>query len=340
VWCSADGINWENVVTEAPWSVRSWHSVIVRDDMLWLMGGFGYHGVRLNDVWSSTNGRDWTPVTEHAAWSERYYHASAVCGGMLWVAGGVTVDSGGVKHYLNDCWHSADGVNWTQTTSNAPWHVRDYHAMQAYAGSLWILGGGYSEGSGPGTEIRRFQDVWTTTDGGSWVQMPDAPWAARAGHSSVVFDGKLWILGGTADAGDSSAIVNDVWYMAPVAVSIQVVGGTWREEGSPVDLKVLVEGISGPIRYQWLKDGSPVAEATTDMLHIETVAPSDEAVYTCEVKDQYDASFSADAVLIRVFAPGSLPVCGLAACAVMTLGCLLVGWRLMIPHKTREARGG
>ena len=35
----------------------------------------------------------------------------------------------------------------------------------------------------------------------------DAAWSARYNHSSVVFDDKIWVLGGQANS-----IKNDVWY--------------------------------------------------------------------------------------------------------------------------------
>jgi hypothetical protein len=56
-----------------------------------------------------------------------------------------------------------------------------------------------------------FNDVWYSTDGINWTQATNsAGWSVRAAHTSVVFDGKIWILGGEG-YGD---LKNDVWYSA------------------------------------------------------------------------------------------------------------------------------
>jgi hypothetical protein len=51
-----------------------------------------------------------------------------------------------------------------------------------------------------------------------WKQETEsAEWSARRGHSSVVFDGKIWIMGGE----DVVSRLNDVWYSTN--------GSTWTE---------------------------------------------------------------------------------------------------------------
>jgi hypothetical protein len=68
-----------------------------------------------------------------------------------------------------------------------------------------MIGGG-AWGAGFETE----NDVWSSTDGISWTDVTDsAPWPPRMGHSLVVYDDKMWVLGG----GDHSGLtLNDVWY--------------------------------------------------------------------------------------------------------------------------------
>ena len=53
-------------------------------------------------------------------------------------------------------------------------------------------------------------DVWHSPDGVNWTCATDsARWPARYGHTSVIFDNKIWVLGGaTTYAGED----NDVWY--------------------------------------------------------------------------------------------------------------------------------
>lgn len=54
-----------------------------------------------------------------------------------------------------------------------------------------------------------FQPADVLGFGENWMQVvAKAPWSARTGHASVVFDGKMWVLGG----GDGTVNKNDVWY--------------------------------------------------------------------------------------------------------------------------------
>ena len=64
--------------------------------------------------------------------------------------------------------------------------------------------------------------------GVDWVENTDsADWTARQGHASVVFDGKIWILGGV----ESGPVwKNDVWYSSD--------GATWAQATAEADWHV------------------------------------------------------------------------------------------------------
>ena len=47
----------------------------------------------------------------------------------------------------------------------------------------------------------------SAADASKWLSAGDAPWTARYGHTSVVFQDKMWVIGGAGDSGRSS----DVW---------------------------------------------------------------------------------------------------------------------------------
>ena len=64
---------------------------------------------------------------------------------------------------------------------------------------MWVLGGYHGS-------LRN--DVWYSSDGVSWTQATaNAPWVARGEHRSIVFNNKIWVLGGS----DGSRGKNDVW---------------------------------------------------------------------------------------------------------------------------------
>lgn len=76
-----------------------------------------------------------------------------------------------------------------------------------------------------GTETS--SDIWsfTTRDLVVATQVAaDAPWAGRDGHTSLVFDNKMWIIGGLSCCGGR---YNDVWYSED--------GETWVEATSNAD---------------------------------------------------------------------------------------------------------
>ena len=65
-------------------------------------------------------------------------------------------------------------------------------------------------------------DVWYSTDGNTWTQATySAAWSDRASFEALVYDNKMWVLGGL-DTGSSGN--NDVWYSTD--------GNTWTQATS------------------------------------------------------------------------------------------------------------
>ncbi|MBT9190589.1 Kelch repeat-containing protein, partial [Zobellia russellii] len=51
-------------------------------------------------------------------------------------------------------------------------------------------------------------DVWYSNDGLTWTEATSAPpFSGRSGHTTAVFDNKLWVIGGY-----DGTYKNDVWY--------------------------------------------------------------------------------------------------------------------------------
>ncbi len=109
--------------------------------------------------------------------------------------------------YKNDVWHSSNGKDWTQATASAPWEARIGHAVVAFGGKMWLLGGGaYGV-----TSFEDHNDVWCSTNGSDWTKVTgSAAWAKRDGHTVVVYDNKMWLIGG--GVGYTDTRYNDVWY--------------------------------------------------------------------------------------------------------------------------------
>jgi hypothetical protein len=99
VWCSFDGINWEQRANEAAWPGRIWATAASYNGLLWVMGGFiSKPRGSANDIWYSADGSNWYPYLASKVWSPRSAHSSIVFNGRLWVLAGSNGD------YFNDVW--------------------------------------------------------------------------------------------------------------------------------------------------------------------------------------------------------------------------------------------
>ena len=187
VWRTSDGVSWELVTDEAPWTPRGMITganggLPVLDDRMWIIGG-GYIGTggtllsslrcdleeqpRLktrtfeNDVWSSADGREWTCHLEAgvAPWPGRSYHDTAAGDGKLWVLGGQRgvadhPDEVGTDGNRNDVWYSADGRNWEELPET-PWSRRHACGFGIHHGALFLAGGNAITMSAEQVELSR-----------------------------------------------------------------------------------------------------------------------------------------------------------------------------------------
>jgi len=206
VWCSTDGVEWQQVTSHAGWSPRIAAGAVVFQDRMWILGGtenyyFGDETSTKNDVWSSADGEHWELVTDRAPWSPRAYHQAVVHDDRIWVLGGG--DYCPSHHALNDVWASADGVHWEQVIPTAPWGPRIWFSAVTYRNRIWVLGG-WSKATD------NYGDVWYSKDGSTWHELrSQVIWKARHEHSAFVFQDKIWIAGGHARPLDSQ-----VWSLA------------------------------------------------------------------------------------------------------------------------------
>ncbi len=112
-----------------------------------------------------------------------------------------------------DVWRTLDGSSWERVLQSAPWAARFAHAVVAFEGAMWLIGGKSSTA---------LADVWRSTDGVEWQLVNEAcPWAPRYSHGATAMDGKLWISGGQSRY---DTIFGDVW-SSEDGVSWQLVTG-------------------------------------------------------------------------------------------------------------------
>ena len=81
---------WEQATDDANWSARLYHTSLVYDNKMWVLGG--HSGSFKNDVWYSTDGRNWIQATDDAGWSGREFHTSLVYDNKMWVLGEILLE--------------------------------------------------------------------------------------------------------------------------------------------------------------------------------------------------------------------------------------------------------
>src|SRR3989339_11285 len=90
-------------------------------------------------------------------------------------------------------------------TNNPAFGQRWEHSSVAFDGKMWVIGG-----TNGGTSSNYKNDVWYSVDGVTWTQaIASASFSPRRGHASLVFDNKMWVIGGFDSNYDRK---NDVWY--------------------------------------------------------------------------------------------------------------------------------
>eukprot|EP01034_Spumella_vulgaris_P024096 gene24096-30399_t len=130
------------------------------------------------------------------------------------------------SYKMADVWKSSDGAAWTQEEllegdffaqnidvvqpgAIAPWFQRYGHSLDAIdidgdgEDDLMLLTGGFS--SAPSN------DLWVSNNGKKWMYCGQAPWSPRAWHATTVFQGHLWMMGGTP-------LNNEVWRLDSVTL--------------------------------------------------------------------------------------------------------------------------
>jgi hypothetical protein len=123
---------------------------------------------------------------------------------------GLTSYNGSFYAVLNDTFVSVaanpnsgtTAVNFTQSAV-PPWSGRYLCAAVVFKNRMWIM-------AGVGATPSPAADVWSSTDGITWVPASgSAPWAGRQAFSACVLGEKMFVMGGFSPA--IGIFYNDVW---------------------------------------------------------------------------------------------------------------------------------
>lgn len=101
-------------------------------------------------------------------------------------------------------------LTWQAATTSAPWGPRDAHTMVEYHDQLWLMGGLKGDIKIPYEQMPHKSDVWVSRNGFDWKLVTNqAPWGPRRSMIAVVFQGKIWLMGGWSP---KTGYTSDVWY--------------------------------------------------------------------------------------------------------------------------------
>lgn len=220
---SSDGITWENVgfagnVNDGThYSPRNQHQAVVFNGRLYVIGGLS-GGIPQSDVWSTDGVPDgnglitWERNVENAAFSPRYSHQVAVFNGRMYLVAGLT--NGATR--TNDVWSSADGVNWSLVTTNAPFTDRSEHVLVVSDNGsfLYLLGG---EGLNPnnGSSIASLNDTWRMDSTNAWLEIEPhidnvtdpSEYRGRKEFDAISVNGVIIVTMGKS----GTTLLNDTW---------------------------------------------------------------------------------------------------------------------------------
>lgn len=201
VWNSLDGVNWTQVTDDAPFDACGGHTLNELNGKIYLISG-GYNSFGTEDVWSTSNGLTWTLETDDLAFdtNSRHNHRVVALDNSFYLTGGATVA-------YDEVWKSDDLLNWTMTTDNQDFLARRANSFLNFNDNLIYFGGLLANRSDTNT-AGYFQDIWYSVDGENWLQGAEqAPYFERYQHTSVVFNGKIFIIAGK----NAGGYLNDVW---------------------------------------------------------------------------------------------------------------------------------
>ena len=214
VWYSTNGVDWYPATTNVPWSKRIRYTAVVFDGKMWVLGGQGIGEKRQNDVYYSSNGADWSRLATESSWEARYGHSSVVFDDKIWVLGGSVSPR---KNDIHFAYAAGDYLSASSTGTILG-------GARSTTIDITLLDDDILELTDESFDIIISQPINATIDAisgdnqatasiladtASWARATsDAGWEARSSHSSVVFDNKIWVLGGSSSGSNTS----DVWY--------------------------------------------------------------------------------------------------------------------------------
>ena len=179
-------------------SSRYAYTGVYFNDRFFVMNGFG-DGASRGDIWSSTDyGQEWSRQNDLTSTGfERHAHTSVIFNDRLYILGGYNNN-----RPIGDIYTSTNGIDWSQETES--FSPRYEHTSVVFNDKIMVIGG-YND--------NLFLDdvmTWTGNERDPWETIASGvhtPFDGIRGHSSVVFDDQIWVIGGA----NRNGYLSEVW---------------------------------------------------------------------------------------------------------------------------------
>ena len=226
VYKSADLITW-NQLPDAPWTDRHTFGQFILNDIAYVVGGDVF--TPASDSWKFENDI-WTELSSDCGIGNRSLMGSVVHNGDFYLIGGqLTIN--GTGDLFTTVMKSTDlGVSFSVIQANTPFgNGNCYGNPISFNGYIWVFAGGiYDESS----EWFQYQKIaWRSLDGISWECVGVAPFTPVQYTQVIVWDSKIWIMGGNNQFMKNKDRFDSVGNSNQVYCSID--GIEWRELKNP-----------------------------------------------------------------------------------------------------------
>lgn len=192
---STDGKNWVVEKDSADFPRRSYPLATVMDGKVWIMGGSS-SSHDFQDVWNSTDGLHWQLVTDSLPFAK---------GSPLWrrECHLITYQNQLFLITPSKAWTSPDGKSWNLISSEFTDVQLWAFAPVVYDNTLFIIASDMGD-TYPSNSACYFD---TRSQEFRYIDFPH-PFTKRAEEAAVVFNNKVWVIGGK---GEDSTSAGDVW---------------------------------------------------------------------------------------------------------------------------------
>ncbi|MBR4373998.1 MAG: choice-of-anchor D domain-containing protein [Treponema sp.] len=159
--------------------------------------------------YSSVDGKTWTYHGEYDSTKEEtdFYHESGsacIFNNCIYLIGGFDGNSK-ISPIVSS---STNGTIYSliTATSNNTSITNGFASCPtvSFNGKLWILGGQAQSGN---NDVAT-NNIWYSTDGATFTKASAPGWSARYEHTATVYNGKIYVIGGTASGNNE---LRDVW---------------------------------------------------------------------------------------------------------------------------------